>query len=437
MEYPKLLIVSRLVWNDNSTSNTLTNLFEDYDPNKIARIYIETKQPHTKCCHSFFQISEYSLIKRIFIWKTVTGRIIDESACINIVEANSQKKVSNSEASLMTFVRSHRSWIFTYLREFLWAFNGWKTKELQNFIEDFNPDIIWLDGSPLILMNRLNNYVKKIANKPSVTFLMDDVYRYESCSGIMDKIYKYFLRKHVRETVKKCQHVFVSSPKMATVYSQIFGVQCTFIAKSLDTSTLIADAYSNYKEPIRLIYLGNVLYGRFDTLTTIAKYVNEINKNDLRIMLDVYSDSIVSRKAKFSFLKNKGVRFLPAVPYNQVPGLIDNSDVQVFVEDMDGKYKNIASLSFSTKIVDYLVSGKAILAVGPQGIAPIEYFRNEDAALVANSHEELRECLMSLCNEDILRCYAEKAIECGKKNHNRAMMDRRIYGILQTVAFAS
>lgn len=435
MEYPKLLIVSRLVWDDNSTSNTLTNLFEDYDPNRIARIYIETKRPHTKCCHNFFQISEYSLIKKLFNWKVVTGRVIDEIEGINIVEEKFQKRISNNEASVMTFVRGHRSWLFKYLRELLWAFGGWKTKELRDFIEDFNPDVIWLDGSPLILMNRLNNYVKKITNKPSVTFLMDDVYRYDSCSGVMDRIYLFFLRKYVRETVKKSQHVFVSSPKMATVYSQIFGVKCTFIAKSLDTSTLIADNYPFYREPIKLIYLGNVLYGRFDTLITIAKYVNEINKNSIRIVLDVYSDSIVSQNAKSSFLKNLGVRFLPAVPYNQVPGLISNSDAQVFVEDLDGRYKNIASLSFSTKIVDYLVSGKAILAVGPHGIAPIEYFRNEDAALVANSHKEIKECLISLCNGEVLRSYAKKAIECGKRNHNRAMMDKRIYGILQTIAF--
>lgn len=131
MEYPKLLIVSRLVWNDNSTSNTLTNLFEDYDPNKIARIYIETKQPNTKCCHKFFQISEYSLIKRLFNWRVKTGRVIDESAGINVVEEKSHIKLSNNEASLMTFVRSHRSCFFTFLRELLWAFwRGGKQKNL-------------------------------------------------------------------------------------------------------------------------------------------------------------------------------------------------------------------------------------------------------------------------------------------------------------------
>ena len=65
--FPKILILSRGVWDDtDGTSSTLTNLFQEYDPNKLAQIYIETIAPNTKCCHRFFQISEFSLVHKLY-----------------------------------------------------------------------------------------------------------------------------------------------------------------------------------------------------------------------------------------------------------------------------------------------------------------------------------------------------------------------------------
>ena len=75
---PKVLILSRGVWDDtDGTSSTLTNLFEDYDHDKLAHVYIETIAPNTKCCHRFFQISEFSLIHKIYRWRTKTGHAFD------------------------------------------------------------------------------------------------------------------------------------------------------------------------------------------------------------------------------------------------------------------------------------------------------------------------------------------------------------------------
>ena len=71
---PKVLIISRGVWDDTKgTSSTLSNLFEDYDSDKLAHLYIETQMPNTKCCHRFFQISEFSLVHKLYKWWIKTG----------------------------------------------------------------------------------------------------------------------------------------------------------------------------------------------------------------------------------------------------------------------------------------------------------------------------------------------------------------------------
>ena len=334
----------------------------------------------------------------------------------------------------MKWVRSHRAFVFTILRDLLWSLNGWKTKELTQFILDFDPDVIWLDGSPLILMNRLNNYVYKVARKPAVTFLMDDVYCYESCPTLLDKIYKFFLRKHVQKTVSHCQHVFVASPKMKWEYDRIFGINSTFISKSVNGDTLKTNVEIIHR-PLRMVYLGNVLIGRLESLICIAECLREINQDGVKIQLSVYTNTDISDVNKKRLMCADGVMLFPPVAYDTVPDIISENDVQVFTESLDGENMSVARLSFSTKIVDYLQSGKCILAVGPKDVAPIEYFQTEDAALVATSKQELRDCLLRLSNEMTIKEYANKAIQCCKRNHDSRNMHKLIYMILNDVAY--
>ena len=116
--------------------------------------------------------------------------------------------------------------------------------------------------------------------------------------------------------------------------------------------------------------------------------------------------------------------------------MIAENDVVVFVETFDPKQNRLARLSFSTKISDYLRSGKCVFAVGPSDIAPIEYFINEDAALVATDEESILGCIKQVVNPSIVREYAKKANACVRKNHDRNKMNEIVYDKLTKIAFS-
>lgn len=426
--YPKVLIISRGVWDDTQgTSSTLTNIFEDYDPNCLAHIYIETKQPNTRCCHLFFQISEFSLVHKIFKWGTKTGHSIDTK--IDVVKKVSDR-IASQEQATMRFVRGHRSLFYSMLREILWGFNGWKSKELKEFIESFNPDVIWMDGSPLPLMYRLYNHVLKIARKPASIFMQDDVYTYESCgNNFWARVRKHRLRHLVRSVVMQCDNMFVASPKMKKEYDDLFGVNSTFIAKSFNMD--IKDfGPKESRIPLRMVYMGQVIYGRIKTLISISEALKDINKESTKIQLFIYTNNKICKEDKMSLTKNGNVFIEAPVPYSEVANVINDNDVVVFVETFDSKLNNIARLSFSTKISDYLRSGKCVFAIGPSNVAPIEYFLVEDAAIVSTCEEDIRSSLEKLVRPGIINEYATKAQNCALKNHERRRMDNLIYGIL-------
>ena len=421
MNYPKVLIISRGVWDDNGTSSTLSNIFCDYPSECLAHLYIETKNPNTRYCQLFFQISEYSLIRKLYKWKTITGRQVESSY-------KGDAEIAKKEASMMSYVRGHRAFVFTILRELLWGFNGWKSKELDSFVKSFNPDVIWVTGSPLILMNRVAKHVIAIAEKPYCLFEMDDVYSYLNCGCNPFKyLYRFLLRKIVKDLICKADQLFVISPKMKREFDSLFGVNSLVLTKGIDCSI---DDYKEHlhKPPIHIVYLGQVIYGRLSTISMLASVLCSINSGEEKVVLDIYTGNNVDESVKLKMTQHGDVCFHEPVPYSEVPTIIAESDVVLFVESFEKKFRNIARLSFSTKITDYLRNGKCILAIGPNDVAPIEYFVENDSAVVATNEDEIAKAIDLILQKDVINRYSKQAYECGRRNHDKVMIEKMVFG---------
>ncbi len=428
---PRVLIVGREVW-DDKTASTLSNLFEDYNPDKLAYMYIETKMPYSKGCHRFFQISEFALVHKLYKWRTKTGLDFD------INDPNAQipndDKVASQEAATMQFVRGHRSFWFTFAREVLWAFNGWKTKELRKFIHDFNPDFIFITGSPLILMNRLSRYVTKIAGKPYCVYEMDEVYPTKRFGwNPFECLYRSWLRRNVAKLIKGSSQLYVISPKMKREYDKLFDTNSLLLTKGVDFSDLTYQPIQKH-EPVQMVYMGQVIYDRISSLELIGKALDEINEGTHKIALNIYTSNPIEAERKSRIVKNGSVVFHEPVPYSGVQHVMAQNDVVVFVESLRKEYKHVARLSFSTKITDYLASGKCIFAVGPSDSAPIEYFVENDSAIVASDYDGIKKKLQDLLLPDMVESYSLKAFNCGKKNHDKTNMDLVLYGRIVELA---
>lgn len=415
----KVLVVSRNVW-DESTASTTNDLFKDQDKMELAHIYIETQKPNSSCCKSFFQISEYALIKKIFNWKIKTGQKVDMSYVEN-------ESIAKKEASTMDFVRHHRRFIYTVLREFLWLLNGWKTKELREYIKDENPDVIWFMGSPLILMNRLMRYVVKVSNKPYCIYEMDDVYAYPIYGfKPLQRLYRCFLKANVKKLMNGVSQLFVISPKMKKEYDEAFHLNSIILTRGLDFSSITYQPFQPHN-PIRLVYMGKVIYDRISSLELIGCVLDRINAKEKRFVLSIYTNNPVDSDTKEKMIRNGSVLFCPPVPYSEVNDVINQNDVVVFVESLKKEFKGVARLSFSTKITDYLGSSKCILAVGPSDSAPIEYLKDNDAGFVASNEEELKDAFSKLLIEGNVEAYSKKAFSCAQKNHNKKDFDKLLF----------
>ena len=422
---PKVLVVSTNAWKENTGINTLIELFKCWDSNKIAQIYTKSTLPKTQICNIFFSISENAVMKSILRRNIITGKIVRNeiihTKTPNFEELQEQKLYSLRSGK----VRS----LMAVCREVVWKFGRWKTQELNKFIDDFNADVLFIPIYPTIYMGRIQKYIISRTKKPVVSYLADDNYTYKSINkNIVSLIHRFFLRKYVKYIIYHSSRVLVIAPKQKEECDRIFGIDSVLITKGIDF-----EPFADYElnKPIKLVYTGKLIIGRWKSLSAIADALGEINKNNTKAVLDIYTTDTLTNKQNH-LLNRNGCSVKGSLSLEEVKQVQKKADILVFVESLENKYKKKARLSFSTKITDYLKSGKCIFAIGDKEIAPIDYFNKYDSAVTASSYKQVREKLVKLIeNPEYIKKYARKGYNCGIENHDRVKMDELLISTIK------
>ncbi len=422
MEYPKVLVVGINPWIDNTGINTLINFFESWETTQLSHVYTRERLPNTHICDTFFRISETKVVRSVLKRKLKTGERVKNTPT-DKMSADEQKLYKKKGGAFKQL-----------LREFIWKFGKWKTKELNAFLEEVNPDVLFFPVYSNVYMCRLQNYIAKRLKKPVVLYSSDDNYSYKAVSkSPCSLLHRFWLRKQGKKLFRRAQKVMVITPKQKEEYDKIFGIDCMVLTKGIDFS----QAPFHQKElnsPLKMVYTGKLIIGRWKSLALLARALGEVNKDSAKIELDIYTTDTLTDEQK-SALNRNGCQVKGGLTLAQVQQVQAEADILVFVESLDKKYKNAARLSFSTKITDYLKSGKCILAIGDKNIAPMDYFNRYDAAVTVTSYDEiLTKLQMIVENPDEILRYGKKAYECGKKHHDKCLVDEKLRTIIVQAA---
>jgi len=415
---PKVLVISITVWRDDSPIRTLPELFSCWDRDRIAQIYTRAGLPDNSVCDRYFRIDENSVLKSVFKRKTVTGKIVENQQGESTASASEQASVDAENARYAAAHRKH-SWFMTLMREAVWRLGKWKSKELDDFVREFDPDVIFVPIYPFYYMERIQTYLIKKYKKPVVCFIADDNYTYLPAKGNpLAYFHRFMLRRYVRREIPHCDEFFVMTPMAKREYDKLFGVDSKLLTKAIDFENI------EYKPKtvgkiVKMVYTGKLVIGRDMAMVQIAKALREINKDKIRIELDIYAPDKPSQEV-MEALDVPGCRLCEPVSKDKVAAIQEDADILVFAESLAKKYRYAARLSFSTKITDYFSAGRCIFALGSKEIAPIDYLVEQDAAVVVTDYSDIEGALRRLCdNPELIEEYGKKAFECGKQKHNR------------------
>ena len=407
MNDPKVLVVGINPWRDNTGINTLINFFEGWDKASLAHIYTRAGLPNTRICDRFFRISEPRVLRSLLKRGIKTGEVV----------SNSSEETARAEGDKL--YKKKRGYLTSLCRETVWLFGKWKTRELNEFIDGYDADVLFFPVYSNVYMCRLQNYIADRLKKPVILFSSDDNYSYKSVPKTpLSLLHRFWLRGQEKKLFARADKVMVISPKQKEEYDRLFCTDSVVLTKGVDFS-LYPFVEKELSSPIKIVYTGKLIIGRWKTLAAIADALGEINKDERKFELDIYTTDEPTEKQKAALNKN-GSEIKGALTLSEVQRVQAEADVLVFVESLERRYRNAARLSFSTKITDYLKSGKCILAIGGEDIAPIDYFKRYDSALTATSYGEIKERLIEMSfDTSIVSRYAKKAYDCGKEHHDK------------------
>lgn len=409
MASPKVLVVGINPWVDNTGINTLINFFQNWGADRIAHIYTRDGLPSTHICNNFFQISESKLIKNLIGKTSAPGTRVQNTA-----GSIKSGKIDKTKSIYQKFGE-----VAFLAREIIWKLGRWESKELKEFLDEFSPDVLFFPTYSNVYMNRLQNFIADYCKKPVILYASDDNFSYKSISHRpLSLLHRAWVRKQLRRLFDRSAQVMVIAPKVKEEYDSLFGKDSVIMTKGIDFSDFPYTEKS-IGSPLRIVYTGKLIYGRWKSLSALSAAVEQLNEKGNSIEFDIYTTDNLSESQENS-LSHKGTTIKEPVPLSEVPRVLENADIVVFAESLDPKYKNLARLSLSTKITDYLRSGKCIFAIGDKEIAPIDYLRRNDAAVIADSYEEIGPRLMQLISKPAsIIAYGKKAYDCARRNHDK------------------
>ncbi|WP_302428868.1 glycosyltransferase [uncultured Prevotella sp.] len=421
----KILLITAEEWNDYVYGNgVLTNWFTGFDA-EFAQIYTSPGSPSNKVCNKYFQIDERQMVKSLYshykagheIEMPTNKQEQDAAKC------NAQRK------GIYGIFKKLSLWMHTpivMLQDFIWMTGRYDKAALQRFIDGYKPDVVFCPqlGNPK--MWRLEKLVTGMTDVPFVAFTGDDEASYQQVSkSPLFWLRRWYCHNGLKNSVKIFSHYFMHSKEQAQDYTNEYGVPTSTLYKCGDFSNEFVK--KSVGSPIRLVYAGRLYCNRWKTLAEIGKALHEINKHGERMVLDIYTQEALTNEQRKALSPENSVYMKGSVNPQQLKEVYRNADIALHVESMDKKNRLATRVSFSTKIIDLMASSCAILAVCWNRHCGYQYLRDNDAAFCVDNYSDILPMLQRIVdNPSLVQNYAQKAYECGRKNHTREKIQKQI-----------
>lgn len=413
----RILVVTYHPWREDiSSGNTLSNIFNGMeDKLEFANVFIRDDKPCNLIVSRFFNISEKGLAKSIFSQHPVGEEV-------KAVGDNERKE--NFSASYNA-ARRMRWDILLFAQDIIGLLGNWKSEGLDNFVDDFKPDLIFGPLGRMPVSNNIMTYLSKKHNVPLVTYPWDDHYSlYKRSWSPIFWIKLFVERKAIRRCALQSKYLYCITSLMQKEYSIYFKKECRLLYKGYDF-----DKKPMIKQPseaLKIIYMGNIGSGRWKVLAKVVNDINEVNCNKKRMELYIYTLSPKSKEME-RLLNDGDSHLMSPVPESVKMQVLKEADVLLHVEPTTTKDRLMFRLSFSTKLVDYLYNAKCILALGGHS-ASMQYLQENDAGIVELDEKNIKNRLTELMeNPNLIMEYSEKAWLCGVKNHKIETIQSNVY----------
>lgn len=376
----RILVFSQAAWNTaNSFGNTATNWFDGWNDTHFFHCYARQQKPNTNIVEKYYHVSAVEVLKKTLRGKQA-GSILEPA---DVVEKEAAKG-SNTEQEQIAKLHKRSNEFLYWGMEKVWRSGRWINKTFEKFVEEADPDIIFAFATSPYILEPAIKHIK--AKKPSVKVVLwiaDDI-----LAGFEQNAWyrRGYLKKGIDYCFSVADKLYGASVEMCEKYSRIYGKEVIPLYKGCTFDRPIKEKNN---APLRLVYAGNLLYGRLDTLKDIIRALRSINSEQCRSVLEVYSNTPIDEEEKRQWFDNENAFYMGVRPYEEIKRILNEADIVLHVESFEKDQMEAVKYSFSTKIIDCLQSGSVVVGIGPAHIASIEYIRKVSGSVVIDDSREI------------------------------------------------
>jgi len=184
----------------------------------------------------------------------------------------------------------------------------------------------------------------------------------------------------------------------------------------------------NVNERLRLLFSGGLHGGRADSLELMGQMIKEDKILNRLVSLVVYTSK--GNMLKYSYLESAGIEMKEYVPVEKMFENLSSADVLVHVESFDKNEIDFFRYSMSTKVPEYLSVGRPILCFGPMDICTVSYLAERGVGIVANNESELKDAILRLALDEVLRMECATKALVTAKEHLGDVVAKRVEDVL-------
>lgn len=421
----KVLIISQPVLSQsNNMGKTLAGYFKAFSPKDISQLYLRQGVPTSvDTCENYYCFSDSDALKSILNHKvqgvSFTGKSL---VCTN----NTKSTLENNDAYKLG--SAHKAWML-FARDAVWRLSSWKNKKLLNWLDHTEADVVFLAPGDGAFIYRVADEIARYLHKPLVMVCMDDFFvNNRTQNEVLGKLRQKCFMKVVHKTVKNCDAIFTICDEMNDIYSNLFGKKCFTLHTAAENKDLHLNPTANH-----ISYIGNLSCGRYQSLIEMGKALSEMQDERLPKFIDVYSGT-KEVKCTEPLRNASGINFCGEISVESVLEVMANSLAVIHTESFETETINLVRFSVSTKIAESLMYGPCLIAYGPEGIASIDYLKENNAAWTITDKEDLKKGLKEILENSTLReQIVRNARKLAEKNHNAEVNPKKVREWLELI----
>lgn len=306
-----------------------------------------------------------------------------------------------------------------------------KRGEILRKIGNFKPDVIYTIGCSILSL-KLSYMLSKHYGVNIVMHFMDNwVEELEWSSNSLLKPYHSILKGYVKKCYKHSKCALAISEAMAKHYTELTGVSHDYIMNSVPLNDFRNEP-REITSTVTVTYAGGLHLERWVTLKEVEKQLLQYGERSQRsIVFNIYT-SQTDREKYSDYFDNRITVFHNYVSHAEISRIYKASDILIHAEALNSKYNAFFKYSVSTKIPEYLSSGRPVILLCPESMALYNYLKENNAAYVTDSTDSFLTLFESLINDTTERFnIINSAQKLAAENHDFYDAQKKIKHILE------